>query len=130
MNCNCNDDHLPFHLMPAQGQNFILSSTLVYDQVPAKLIIFPSSSAVLCVLCLLSNVVMCLRTASQSHLHGCRLLVLFKNISFKAWRQTLYYMLLVEISYVSIFLFVSNRKACESPVPRLVPCSRENGSGS
>ena len=38
-----------FPLAPLTGQN--VSNSLVYDQIPAKLMIFPSASAVHCVLC-------------------------------------------------------------------------------
>ncbi len=45
MNCNNFGDPLTFHLAPSSRQNFNLSSALVYDQIPVKLITFPSASA-------------------------------------------------------------------------------------
>ncbi len=49
MNCNHFSDPLTFHLVPSSGQNFDSSSSLIYDQIPAKLMTFPSNSAVVCV---------------------------------------------------------------------------------
>lgn len=44
---------LKFYLVPSSGQNSVFSyfNTFIYDQMPAKLMIFTSVSAVLCVLC-------------------------------------------------------------------------------
>ena len=46
---NSFDDPLTFHLVLSGDQNFNLSNTLAYDQLPSKLVIFPLGSAVLCV---------------------------------------------------------------------------------
>ncbi len=48
MNYNNFGDPLTFHLAPSSGPNFILSNTVVYDQIPAKLV---TASAVLCISC-------------------------------------------------------------------------------
>ncbi len=39
MNCNHFDEPLTFHIAPSSGQNFNLSNTLVYHQIPAKLML-------------------------------------------------------------------------------------------
>ncbi len=49
MKCNDFGDPLIFHVAPLWDQNFILPSTLIYDQIPEKLMQFQSASAVLCV---------------------------------------------------------------------------------
>lgn len=38
---------LTFHVVSSSGQNIKMSSILIYNQMPAKLMTFPSSSAVL-----------------------------------------------------------------------------------
>ncbi len=43
-------DCLTFHLAPSSGQICNLFNTLVFDQIPAKLMTLPSASAVLLVL--------------------------------------------------------------------------------
>lgn len=45
---NCGDPSA-FHLAHCSGQTFKLSSTVVYEQVPAKAVSFPSASPPLCV---------------------------------------------------------------------------------
>ncbi len=45
MNSHDFNDSLTFHLLSPSGQIFFLSNTLVYDQIPAKLMTFPSASA-------------------------------------------------------------------------------------
>ena len=47
MNCNNFGDPPTFHLAHSSGQNLNLSNTLVYDQIPAKLMTFPSALSVL-----------------------------------------------------------------------------------
>ncbi len=42
------DDPLTFHVAPSSDLSFTLSNTLVHDQIPAKLMTFPSG----CTLCL------------------------------------------------------------------------------
>ncbi len=49
MNCNNFGDPLTCYLAPSSGQNLNVSSTVVYDQIPAELMTVPSASAVLCV---------------------------------------------------------------------------------
>ncbi len=49
MNCNNFGDPLTFHVVPSSSQTFYVSNTLVYDQISAELMTFPSASAVLCV---------------------------------------------------------------------------------
>ncbi len=40
MKCDHFGDRLTFHLAPPSGQNVILYNTLVYDQVPARLVLY------------------------------------------------------------------------------------------
>ncbi len=56
IHCNYFGNSLTFHLVPPSGQNFCLSSALVCDQILAKQMTFPSTSALLCVYCWLANV--------------------------------------------------------------------------
>ncbi len=46
MNCNKFGDPLTFHVAPSKGQLFRFCSSLVYDQMPAKVMTLPSASAV------------------------------------------------------------------------------------
>ncbi len=41
MNCNHFGDPLSFHLVPLVIENLSLFSTLIYDQIPAKILAFP-----------------------------------------------------------------------------------------
>ena len=45
MNPNEFGDYLTFHLEPSLGQKLCLSNTFVYDEIPAKLLTFPTASA-------------------------------------------------------------------------------------
>ncbi len=49
MKCNHFVDPSTFLLLPSSGQILNLYSTLVYDQIPARLMTFPSASVILCV---------------------------------------------------------------------------------
>lgn len=44
MICNDFDCALTFHLVPSSGQSFNLSSALVYDLIPVKLMTLPQQS--------------------------------------------------------------------------------------
>ncbi len=46
MNANALIDHVTFSFGPSSAQNFSLSSALIYEQIPAKAITFPSALAV------------------------------------------------------------------------------------
>ncbi|RCU35037.1 hypothetical protein DVA81_18250, partial [Acinetobacter baumannii] len=45
-NCYKFGDPLTFHLAATSGPNFILSNTLVHEEIPTKLMTFPSAWAV------------------------------------------------------------------------------------
>ncbi len=44
MNYNDLRDPLTFHMAPSSGQNLNSSNTLIYDQIPVKLMTSPSAS--------------------------------------------------------------------------------------